>query len=356
MAIRPRSIGDTIAERLRGFLGRLLKKRGFWITAGALLVILIFTKSCFTYVPPNMVGVRQVYYGSGAGMQKGGYTAGTYFMVPGYERLHLLPSDMQIVNFTDSKAEGSRSSRTAAGIKVQTSDGYNVLLDVTVIYRIVDPYVVLTEAGVGRAFEDRLVVPRADRILRKTLGELNSEEMYRGPKRIEKSRHAEEQLAAELAPLGIEVDAVLVRNYVYDDRYQQVIEARNIKNQTVFLRQAEARAAIEERKRDTIIAQGAAQQQTELSRGDAEVQKLKAEAELYRRQRSAEGNLKVELAAAQGTQLENAALQGPGSENMVGLKMAETLTGVQVLVLSSDGPQGFNPLDLSSILRKFEVK
>lgn len=354
--IRPASVGKGALEGLGRVGGALLKKRWFWIVAGSFFVILIFTKGCFTYVPPNMVGVRQVYYGSGSGIQSGTYTAGLYFMMPGVERLHLIPSDMQVVNFSDSTSEGSKASRTAPGIKVQTSDGYNVLLDVSVLYRIIDPYLVLKEAGVGRAFEDRLVVPSADRILRKTLGELNSEEMYAGPRRIEKSRDAQTQLAAELLEKGIQVDAVLVRGYVYDERYQHIIESRNIKNQTVFLRQAEAKAAIEARKRDTIIAQGAANQGTELSRGDAEVQKLQSEAELYRRQKASEGKLKVDLAEAEGTQLENTALQGTGSENMVGLKMAEVLRGVKVLVLASDGKDGLNPLDLGSVLQKFEVK
>ena len=34
--------------------------------------------------------------------------------------------------------------------------------------------------GPGHAYEDRLVIPRADRSLRKALGELNAEEFYQG--------------------------------------------------------------------------------------------------------------------------------------------------------------------------------
>ena len=149
---------------------------------------------------------------------------------------------------------------------------------------------------------------------------------------------------------------MLVRNYVYDSRYQQLIEGRTIKDQTVFRAQAEAKAAIEQRKRDTVVAEGKANQEIELSRGRAEVQKLAAQADLYRRKKAAEGKLLVELAEAKGTGLENAALQGAGSENLVGLKMAEVLRGLRVVVLSSDGKDGFNPLDLASMLRKFEVK
>jgi regulator of protease activity HflC (stomatin/prohibitin superfamily) len=357
-SIRPKLPFD--AQRLLGalfrLLGRLSRVRAVWLGI-VILVVAYSVPSCWTnYVPPNMVGVRQVVYGSGAGIKRDLYGPGLHLIIPGAERIHLFPHDLQLVNFSDSPSEVSRQYRSAPSIKIQTSDGYNVQLDVSVLYHLADAYHVFTEAGPGRAFEDRLVIPRADRILRKTLGELNSEEFYQGPRRIEKARAAHDALQAELSPFGISVDAVLVRRYVYDERYQQLIEGRKIKDQTVFLRQAEAKSAIEQRKRDTIIAEGKATAEIELERGKAEVQKLNAQADLYRRKKAAEGKLLVELAEAKGTQLENAALQGAGSENLVGLKMADVLKGVKVLVLSSDGANGINPLDLASMLRKFEVR
>jgi regulator of protease activity HflC (stomatin/prohibitin superfamily) len=347
-----RSVGSIA----RAILRRLLRVRALWIVGGSFLAVYILGSSCSTYVPPNMIGVRQVYYGARAGIKPEAYGPGLHLTLAGFERLHLFPHDLQVINFSGSSSEVSQRSRQADSIKIQTSDGYNVQLDVSIIYRIADPYRVFTEAGPGRAFEDRLVIPRADRILRKTLGELNSEQFYQGPKRIEKARAAHDQLVAEVAPAGIEVQAVLVRGYTYDPKYQEMIEGRKIRDQTVFLRQAEAKAAIEQRKRDTMVAEGAANQETELSRGRAEVEKLHAQADLYQRKRAAEGKLLVELAEAKGTQLENTALQGAGSENLVGLKMAETLQGVKMIVLPSDGKDGTNPLDLNELLRKFQVR
>src|SRR5262245_11460696 len=357
-AITPREPFDW--RRLRGSLWllvrRMLRVRKLWMVGGVLLAIYILSASCSTYVPPNMVGIRQVYYGSGAGIRPESYGPGLHFIVAGAERLHMLPRDLQVINFSDSSSEISHRFRSAPSIKIQTSDGYNVQLDVTVLYRIEDAHKVFVEAGPGRAFEDRLVIPRVDRILRKTLGELNSEQFYQGPLRIEKAKAAHDQLRDEVAPNGIRIEAVLVRRYVYDEKYQQLIEGRKIKDQTVFLRQAEAKAAVEQRKRDTIIAEGKAAVDTELQRGRAEVEKLRAQADLYERKKAAEGKLLVELSDAKGTGLENAALQGAGSENLVGLKMADALKGVRVIVLPSDGKEGTNPLNLGDLLRKFQVK
>jgi regulator of protease activity HflC (stomatin/prohibitin superfamily) len=345
-------IARAILRLLRGFF----RRKSLAVSVLGLLVIWWGAKACSSYVPPNMVALKQVYYGGNAGIRSRVYGPGLHFVVAGAERLHLFPQDIQVINFSDSPSEVSQELRAAPSIKLQTSDGYNVQLDVTVLFHIEDPYKVITEAGPGNAYEDRLVIPRADRLLRKTLGELNAEEFYQGPRRIEKSRAAHDGLASELAPFGLHIDGVLVRRYVYDERYQQLIEGRKIKDQTVFLRQAEAKAAIEQRKRDTAVAEGKAAQETELSRGRAEVQKLQAQADLYKRKKAADGRLLVELAEARGTELENTALQGAGSENMVGLKMADVLRGLKVVVVPSDGKDATNPLDLAGILRKFEVR
>jgi hypothetical protein len=44
-----------------------------------------------------------------------------------------------------------------------------------------------------------------------------------------------------------------------------------------------------------------------------------------------------------------------GSENMVGLRMADTLRNTKVIVLPTDGESGMNPLDLRGLLRRFDV-
>ena len=95
---------------------------------------------------------------------------------------------------------------------------------------------------------------------------------------------------------------------------------------------------------------------TELSRGAAEVKKIESEADLYRRTKEAEGRLKVELAKATGIDLENRALRVGGSENLVGLKMAEALQGVELVILPTDGEAGTNPLDLNAMLKRFDVR
>ena len=355
----PITFGSIVRGLLQGIwniIRFIFRHKYLWIPLVLVLGLLFAFGACTFYVPPGHIGLMQTIYGASAGIRPEPHIVGLHFVNPLSERMHIFPTDLQVINYSDNTAEMSVEFRSTPSIKIQTSDGYQVQLDVSVLYRIRDPYKVFTEAGPGRAFEDRLVIPRADRILRKTLGELNAEQFYQGPHRIQKAREAHEGLSAELDSYGIEVDGVLVRRYAYDQKYQEIIETRKIKDQTVYLRQAEAKAAIEERKRDTIVSEGKATVDVEASRGESEVRKLNADADLYKRKKDAEGKLLVELADAKGTQLENDALQGAGSENMVGLKMAEVLDGLSVIVLPTDGEKGLNPLDLSSLLKKFEVQ
>ncbi len=169
-SIRPKVpiSGSAVAGAILKIVGRILKSKWTYILGLPILLAYCGAGACTTYVPPNMIGIKQVNYGSNAGIRKDLYGAGLHFVAAGVERLYLFPRDVQVINFSDSQSEVSPDARNTAAIKIQTSDGYNVVLDVTVLYRIVDPYRVFTEAGPGRAFEDKLVIPRADRILRKT--------------------------------------------------------------------------------------------------------------------------------------------------------------------------------------------
>lgn len=344
------------AERFRAKVQ--LNWKVIWPLVAVTVVVLVGWNGCTTYVQPGQWGVKQVTLGSGAGVHPDTFPPGIHFLTPGAERMHLFPADLQVLEMSDSEQPSAHipNLRSVAALKIQTSEGYTVSVDITVLYRIEDPYKVMTQIGPGRLYEDSVVIPRAEQQLRRTFGELDAEEFYKGDTREKAAADAQRLLAEDLKPRGITVTHVLVRQYRYDHRYQAAIEQRKIQDQTVFKNQAEAQAAQAEAAKNRIVAEGAAAVQVEYARGNAEVAKLNSEADLYRRTKAAEGELVVQLARAQGTQLENTALRGAGSENMVGLKMADTLRSVEMIVLPSDGESGTNPLDLNQMLRRFDVR
>ncbi len=329
-----------------------------WPLFAALLLLLVAYNSCSVYVQAGQYGIKQVILGSGQGINADVYQPGLHWTTPGMERMHVFPADLQVLEMSDKQGDHEPKSnlRQVPAIKIQTSEGYTVSVDITVLYRIEDAYKVMSQIGPGRLYEDSAVIPRSEQQLRRKFGELDAEQFYQGDFREKAAQEAQRLLTDELSPKGIRVTHVLVRQYRYDKRYQAAIESRKIQDQTVFKNRAEAAAAQEEAKKNTTIAEGEAVVKTELARGAAEVKKIESDADLYTRTKAAEGRLKVELARAQGTELENRALRVGGSENMVGLKMAESLKGVEVIVLPSDGDNGTNPLDLNSMLKRFDVR
>jgi len=104
-----------------------------------------------------------------------------------------------------------------------------------------------------------------------------------------------------------------------------------------------------------LVQEGNASVEVKLQEGRAYVTTRDAERDQYARTKRAEADLLIQLAEARRTQLRNDALQGAGSDRMVGLKMAEVYRGLELLVLPSDGAGGVNPLDLERSLELFEV-
>src|SRR5207302_9743525 len=116
---------------------------------------LILMRACLiTYVPLDQIGLRQVSFGMNKGLQKQLVEPGYRRAISGYETIRTFPRNIQAVEFTNDETERGADHRTVAAINVPTVDGYPVAVDVTVLYRIADPFLVTSKFGFGRGYED----------------------------------------------------------------------------------------------------------------------------------------------------------------------------------------------------------
>jgi regulator of protease activity HflC (stomatin/prohibitin superfamily) len=323
----------------------------------ALIVIVALYNFFLVYVEPNEFGIKVVRIGAERGVHKEVYNSGLHFVLPfGFQKMHKLPRDVQVLELTNYPKTASYYARMEKAAHIQTSDGFFVDVDVSILYHIVDPYLVFTKIGPGHLYEDNGVIPKAEPILKTTLGELTTEEFYNSPVRVEKTVIAKELLNKELNPKGMEVDLVLVRYFEYSEEIQKNIEEKKLKDQLVFKNQAEARAASEEAILKKIIEEGKVKVAVKLEEGKAYVTKRIAEKDLYVRKKKADADLLIRLAEAEKTRLKNNALQGSGSERIVGLKMADVYKGLELIILPSDGKTGVNPLNLDGTLKMFDIR
>jgi regulator of protease activity HflC (stomatin/prohibitin superfamily) len=331
------------------------KKLTFFIVL--VVILMIAYNLFFVYVEPNEFGIKVVRIGIHRGVQKDVYPSGLNFILPfGFQQMHRLPKDVQVLELTNYPKTAAKFARQEKAAHIQTSDGFFVDVDVSILYRIVDAYKVFTTIGPGTLYEDNGIIPKAEPVLKATLGELTTEEFYNSPMRVEKAEAAKNMLNKELDQKGLKVEHILVRYFIYSKEIQKNIEEKKLKDQLVFKNQAEARAAIEEAKLKKIEQEGKVIVAVEMEKGKAYVTRKIAERDLYVRKKKAEGDLLIQLAEAEKVRLKNDALRGLGAERMVGLKMADAYKGLELVVLPSDGPAGVNPLDLDNALKLFDVR
>ena len=311
----------------------------------------------FVYVQPGEYGIKVIRIGPHRGVQHEIYGAGLHFILPfGLHQMHMLPRGVQVLELTNYPDTASRAARREKAAHIQTSDGFFVDVDVSIMYRIVDPYLVFTTIGPGNLHEDNGVIPKAEPILKATLGELTTEEFYNSVLRVKRAEAAQAMLNAELSAKGLKVETVLVRYFKYSDEIQKNIEEKKLKDQLVFKNQAEARAAVEEAILKRIVQEGEVTVAVKLEEGKAYVTRKLAEKDLYVRKKTAEADLLVRLAEAERVKLKNEAMEGVGAERMVGMKMADVYKGLETIILPSDGPKGVNPLSLKDTLHLFDVR
>ncbi len=335
---------------------KLKFSRGVKVLFVILFVLILSLNLFFVYIEPGEYGIKVNRIGIGRGVQKDIYHAGLTFVMPfGFQQIYKLPKGIQVLELTNFPETASRSARKDRAAHIQTSDGFFVDVDVSILYHIKDPYLVFTNIGPGMLFEDNGLIPKAEPVLKETLGKLTTEEFYNSPLRSQKAEEAKANLNHELNAKGLEIDQVLVRYFKYSPEIQKNIEEKKLQDQMVFTNQSAARAAREEAELKKTIQEGMVTAAVEIEKGKAYVTRKIAEKDLYVRKVKAEGDLLVKLAEADRVRLRNDALKGVGSERMVALKMAEVYKNLDLIILPSDGKDGVNPLDLKNAMKLFDV-
>ena len=349
--------GDSLIRFLKG-----IRVPGWFKGVGGLLVFvgivgLIALMTCFTYIRPNEFGIKEVRIGTDRGIQEKVYGPGFAFQLPfGLQIIHRFPKNVQVLELSSVPNTGDLASDTHTydrAAKIQTSDGFYVDVDVTILYRIVNPYEVFINLGTADKYLIEGILPKAEPILKQALGVLTTEDFYNSPLRSERADLARDLLDEELRDKGMQVDHVLVRYFMYSEEIQRNIEEKKLQDQNVFKNQSEERAAKEAAELKRVAEEGEARVKVTLEEGEAYKVTRAAETDLYVRKNKAEADLLIELAEARRTEMRNEAMQTLGVEKAVAMKMAEVMAGLDSIVVPIGGDNGFNPLDLDSLVTLF---
>lgn len=215
-------VQSPFLQQVRGRLGKL---------AFRLLLVLVplfLLRSCvITYVAPGEIGVRQISYGPSKGLQKKPVGSGYRREIASYEAVHTFPRDIQAVDFTNHPSERGASHLQRPAIKIPTVDGYPVDVDVTVLYRIADPYKLASQFGFSTAYEEAVVVRFTDPLVKQYLGELRAEQFYH-EQRLHQVNALKQDLKKRFEANGLFLTDVLIRQYDYPETFQTLTEQKKI--------------------------------------------------------------------------------------------------------------------------------
>lgn len=337
-------------------------QRGAWLPAMgtfALVVVLVAVAIGFvfgTIVPVGYVGVRKIAFGPKQGLLAKPLAPGFHWTIPGYSTVYRIPQAVRVLDFDrDIKANpGSFGS-----LDVPTTDGTTVDIDVTVLYRFSSaagtrekvtyggPAELINNVGATEVQWSKYISQVADNELKRALGALSTVDFYDPKPREERVAQAERSLRSLLAPVGIQVESVLLRRYTYREEIDQAIFKKNLQELESAYNKVAGDFAEAQRDVNKVSADGDVAIQNLDKQGLSEAEKIRSEGDLYRRQKIAEADLLVASAKAEVDRNRSEVLSRAGADVYVALQLTQLLGTLKGGVVSN-----LDPYDLDAWVKK----
>jgi len=361
----------TTAATAAGLRDLFRSSRLSLLVLGSALALWFFYLTCTTYIGPGEFGIKQVLYSpfglfGPMGTQNTIYETGIHHQFPTMEKILRFPKTIQVLTMRDDpdtkqkvtetiSATDERFTRLVKAAYIQTSDGFYVKMDASILYAIEDPVKLVNRVGAGKLYEDNGILPVAENAIKVRLGTLQPEDFFDAKIRTAKLDEARDLMNEKLLPMGLKVKHVLARYPHLHPDVAARVEENNMQKQTKLLNVSLTAQAAAEAELAKVVNEGTAAKGVALQKGKAYQIQRASEKELYERTKKAEGDKIRKVAEARKAELLNEAYRGGGSDMMVGMKMAGVLTNLETILVSAGGPNAFNPLDVQSVMKLFSI-
>jgi regulator of protease activity HflC (stomatin/prohibitin superfamily) len=245
-----------------------------WAAAAKLVAVaalLSLAASSILVVPDGEAAVRisQI-----SGVRPGTLYAGTHFILPLIDRAQLY--DVRDKVFSTSAAEGTREKLEV--LNVETREGLEVGLAVTVRYRIDPRRLDYVQANLPQPIDQEIVAPVVTSVFREVAPNYVVRDIF-AIKREEFRQHATQIITARLSNDAIEVKEVLLRKIQLPEEYAAGLQGLLLKEQEDD--RVTVDQSIEQKKVKIAESQAEAQKvrQIKHAEGDAQTRVLMAKAE-----------------------------------------------------------------------------
>ena len=244
---------------------------------GAVIVIVIgLMSSMFKQIDAGKVGVQSLY----GNVQPDILESGLHLINP---LLDITEFDIQTQNYTMSAIHGEGAQEGDDAIRVLSNDGLEVVIDLTVLYRVLPTEAPKILKGIGENYTDKIVRPVTRTRIRDNAVYYDAVALY-STKRAEFQQRIFKTIEADFKSRGLVLEQLLIRNINLPTSVKTTIESKiNAEQEAqkmIFVLQKEKQEA--ERKR--VEAQGIADYQKIISSGltDKQLQyeQIKAQKEI----------------------------------------------------------------------------
>jgi regulator of protease activity HflC (stomatin/prohibitin superfamily) len=346
-------------RRVLGQWAGTLRRRAILLGIAA-VVLVILDRACLARVETNAWGVEQRRFGFNTGIVERAYGPGLYFVGPG-TTMHTFAREIHVLEATNDRLDshgrasgpdgerkvedyfsrrekilGRTTHRVIEALNVQTSDGYAVSADVTLLYSIAEPVRIAREFGWGTLYVDSFVINTFRNGILATLGKMNAESFYNEAVRIAALKEAERFIRQRFAERGFRVEKLLLRNYKYADNYEKSLHDKKVAVQLTVKNRKEGLVNEEKAKLKQIESRGNGLITIADSEVNARISKIRAEAELYASQVRAKADKEVSFAAAEAKRLKADALTQTGGRYVVALETAKMFDNIQAAAMTPE--------------------
>lgn len=219
------------------------------------LCILVLLPLTLIFIPPGYVGVV---YDRGRGVLPKTLHEGVNLAIPFWQTVQLF--DARLQEYTMSATADEGALRRDDALDAPTSDGQQVTVDATVLFRIDADNVADLWRTVGIDYVDKLVRPFSRSQIRMVISRYSAPAIY-SEKRQEAEQVMTKEIAELLAPKNVIVDKVLLRAVNFSPDYSKAIEAKVIAEQRIKQAEFEVKEASQRAQAKIAEAKGLAEAQ-----------------------------------------------------------------------------------------------
>ncbi len=232
---------------------------GILTITGLVLVALAALFSTFKVIEPGQVGVQTLF----GKVKENTLESGLHVINP---LVDVVPFSIQTENYTMSARSAEGHSEGDDAIMVLSSDGLQVTIDLSVLYRVTPAKAPFILQNIGRNYEDKIVRPVTRTVIRDAAVSYAAVDLY-STKRSEFLFKITKSISDNFAKNGLEVQQVLIRNVALPATVRASIESKIQAEQEAQKMQFVLQKERQEADRKRVEAQGIADYQRILSTG-----------------------------------------------------------------------------------------